>query len=275
MIELIDVVIESLIKAGAFDRFGYHRAQLMSGYSQFLDRATQHQKDKETGQVSLFDMGTKEETVVKLPDVKSWSRVQSLSFEKEVLGFYLSDHPLRGFENFAKIWTSATVIDLPTLISLEEQQKIAELGKPKWGKQRNKKRVVVAGLITEYKELITKKGTRMAFAKVEDLTGTAELIVFPDVYSKYQELLKEEKPLLIGGTLEVENGNAKIMADTFALFDDVLKKTKKISVRLDKIEAEDYIKLDSLLCKYFDVLPVHIKHQPDVSRALVFAEKTI
>ncbi len=243
-------VIEGFIKAGAFDRFGYHRAQLMTGYTQFLERAVEHQKDKESGQVSLFDLGNPEEAVVKLPDVKTWSRVQSLSFEKEVLGFYLSDHPLRGFENFAKIWASATVHDLPSLISLEEQQKIAEQGKPKWGEQRNKKRVIVAGLITEYKELITKKGTRMAFAKVEDLTGTAELVIFPDTFAKYGTLLKEEKPLLIGGSLEVENGNAKIMADSFALFDDVLKKTKKISVRLDKLESEDYEKLASLLNEY-------------------------
>ncbi|MBC7466566.1 MAG: DNA polymerase III subunit alpha, partial [Bdellovibrio sp.] len=270
-------VIEGLIKAGAFDRFGYHRAQLMSGYSLFLDRAVGHQKDKEVGQVSLFDMETADAVVVTLPDVKNWSRVQQLSFEKEILGFYLTDHPLRGFENFAKIWASSTVADLPKLVppegSPEALAQAAERAKLKWNDPKNKKRVIVAGLITEYRELITKKGTRMAFAKVEDLTGTAELIIFPDTFAKYAEILKEEKPLLIGGGLEVENGNAKIMADSFALFDDVLKKTKKISVRLDKLEPEDYEKLDGLLCEYKGQTNVRLVMNVSGQDIEIFAEK--
>ena len=116
--------------------------------------------------------------------------------------------------------------------------------------QKAKKRVIVAGLITDYKELITKKGTRMAFAKAEDLSGACELVIFPDTFAKYSDLLKLEKPLLVGGGLEVDEGNPKIMADSFALFDDVLKKTKNITLRLDKIEPEDFEKLESLLNEF-------------------------
>jgi DNA polymerase III subunit alpha len=244
-------VIENLIKAGAFDHFGYHRAQLTSGYHQFLERAVEVQKDKEMGQVSLFDLSSKEETAVTLPETKVWSRIQSLSFEKEAIGFYLSDHPLRGFENFSKVWASSSVIDLPKYFAnhpLSLQPKSNE--KPKWGEPRNKMRVIIAGLISEYKELITKKGTRMAFGKVEDLTGAVELVIFPDVFAKYSHLLKEEKPLLVGGGLEVEEGHAKIIVDSFALFDEVLKKTKKISLRLDKIDSNDYERLADLLNLY-------------------------
>lgn len=270
-------VIEGLIKAGAFDRFGFHRAQLMSGYSVFLDRAVGHQKDKEVGQVSLFEMDTAEAVVVTLPEVKPWSRVQSLSFEKEILGFYLSDHPLRGFENFAKIWASSTVADLPTLVPVEGSPEAlalaAERAKLKWNDPKNKKRIIVAGLITEYRELITKKGTRMAFAKVEDLTGTAELVIFPDTFAKYGELLKEEKPFLIGGGLEVENGNAKIIADSFALFEEVLKKTKKISLRLDKLEIDDYEKLESLLTENKGPTNVRLVMNVSGQDIELFAEK--
>ena len=222
--------------------------------------------------MSLFELSSPEEKIVLLPQVKSWSRVQSLSFEKEILGFYLSDHPLRGFENFAKIWATCTVSELATLISPEELQKIAEAPKPKWGEKKNQRRVIVAGLITDYKELITKKGTRMAFAKVEDLTGAVELVIFPDTFSKYQDLLKEEKPLLIGGALEVENGNAKIMADSFALFEDVLKKTKRISVRLDKLEMDDYSKLDSLLLECKGNTNVRLVMNIDGQDIEIFAE---
>ncbi len=241
-------VIESMIKAGAFDDFGYHRAQLMSGYPQFLDRAVETQKDKQMGQVSLFEMSSKEETKVVLPQITSWSRMQSLSNEKEVLGFYLSDHPLRGFENFSKVWSTSSIVDLPEYFSkLNSNSKEKLQAKPKWGEPRNKTRAVIAGLVSEFRELITKKGTRMAFGRLEDLTGSVELVIFPDVYAKFGQLLKEEKPLLVGGGLEVEEGNPKIIVDNFALFDEILKKTKKISMRLDKLNSEDFEKLNSLL----------------------------
>lgn len=241
-------VIENMIKAGAFDNFGYHRAQLMTGYPQFLDRAVESQKDKEVGQVSLFEMSAPEETKVTLPEVAHWTRVQSLSNEKEVLGFYLSDHPLKGFENFSKVWSTASVIDLPEYFNkVNAANKDKPPVKPKWGEPKNKTRVVIAGLISEYKELITKKGTRMAFGRIEDLTGSVELVIFPDTYAKFGALLKEDKPLLVGGGLEVEEGNPKIIVDTFAQFDEVLRKTKKISLRLDKLQSEDFEKLSFLL----------------------------
>ncbi|AGH95506.1 DNA polymerase III subunit alpha [Pseudobdellovibrio exovorus] len=241
-------VIESLIKAGAFDDFEYHRAQLMAGYPQFLDRAAESQKDRDLGQVSLFELASKEESKVVLPKVDVWTRMEALSFEKEVLGFYLSDHPLRGFENFSKVWSSCSVLELPEYF---EKAKGAQADKPKekpkWGEPRNKTRVILAGLIAEHKELITKKGTRMAFGRLEDLTGSVELVIFPDTFSKYGHLLKEEKPVLIGGGLEVEEGNPKIIVDSFALFDEVLVKTKKISMRLDKIDKDDFEKLSQML----------------------------
>ncbi len=243
-------VIENLIKAGAFDHFGYHRSQMSVSYHQFLERAVETQKDKETGQVSLFDLSSKEETEVILPDSKVWSRVQSLSYEKEVLGFYLSDHPLKGFENFSKVWASSSVFELPQYFEKHPQAQNKSNEKPKWGDKKNQLRVIIAGLISEYKELITKKGTRMAFGKVEDLTGSAELVIFPDTYAKYMHLLKEDRPLLVGGSLEVEEGHPKIIVDSFALFDDVLRKTKKISMRLDQIETEDFEKLENLLNQY-------------------------
>jgi DNA polymerase-3 subunit alpha len=266
-------VIENLTKAGAFDDFGYHRAQLYTGYPQFLDRAVESQKDKETGQVSLFDLSSKEESEVILPKVAVWSRIESLSNEKEVLGFYLSDHPLKGFENFSKVWSSASVIDLPEYFAKHNlANKDKPVVKPKWGEPRNKTRVVIAGLISEYKELITKKGTRMAFGRVEDLTGSVELVIFPDTYAKFAHLLKEEKPLLVGGGLEVEEGNPKIIVDSFALFDEVLKKTKKISMRLDKIDSSDFEKLNEILANNKGTTDVRLVMNIDGQVVEVFPE---
>lgn len=250
-------VIECLIKAGAFDGLGAHRAQLINGYSVFLDRAIGLQKDRELGQGSLFDMpedstglGSSENTV-KLPEVKPWSRSASLAFEKEVLGFYLSDHPLKGFENLASLWTTCKVIDLPEQAKLPPGA-LPPTPPPKMDFRRardfGKKRVIVAGLITELRELITKKGTRMAFAKIEDLSGSCELVIFPDAFAKYESACREERPVLVGGLLEVEEGAAKIMVDSVALLEDVLKKTKTMVLHLEKVsEMADLEKSFSVL----------------------------
>jgi DNA polymerase-3 subunit alpha len=244
-------VIECLTKAGAFDGFGPHRAQMMAGYHKFLDRAEEIRKDKEIGQVSLFEISGEQETKVVLDAVKPWSRSAALAYEKEVLGFYLSDHPLKGFENLASVWTTCPVSELGRVGS-EHNQKMANTEKPKKYDIRNrdagKKRVIVAGLITETRELITKKGTRMAFAKVEDLSGSCELVIFPDTFAKIEMLLKEERPMLVGGLLETsEEGVPKLIVDNMAPLEEILKKTKRMTFRLDKIPEDQYERLYHVL----------------------------
>ena len=176
-------VIECLIKAGAFDGFGFHRAQLFKGFEKFVDSAELKRQDREVGQESLFSMVAEEEQeAISLPDCKEWVRMTRLSYEKEVLGFFLSDHPLNGMENVYRRWTSHGVDQL--------------------GEVEHKKKVTVAGMITERREIITKKGTRMAFAQIEDLSASLELIVFPDTFASFESIFKEEVPVLVTGTLE-------------------------------------------------------------------------
>ncbi|MCE3010184.1 MAG: DNA polymerase III subunit alpha [Proteobacteria bacterium] len=246
-------VVECLIKAGAIDRFGYHRAQLMNGYPQFLDRAEESRKDKEMGQVSLFDLGESTEKEVKLEAAKLWSRTLSLANEKEVLGFYLSDHPLRGFENLAAVWTTAQVQALSKIAEEHKAKQVKDNAPKKYdprNRDQGKKRVVLSGLLVESREVITKKGTRMAFAKLEDLSGAVELVVFPDTYAKVSDFLKEERPVLIGGLLESEEGALKVIVDSIILLEDVLKKTKRVSVHLDQVQEESYGMLVSLLSEF-------------------------
>ncbi|GIL21256.1 MAG: DNA-directed DNA polymerase [Candidatus Jettenia caeni] len=245
-------VIESLIKAGAFDGFGAHRAQLMNGYHKFVDRAEVLRKDREMGQVSLFDLGPSTESEVILEQVKPWNRSLSLSSEKEVLGFYLSDHPLNGFENLARVWSTGTISELPQILEEHKKKLSLDTSKQKYdprNRDGNKKRVVVSGIITEMRELITKKGTRMAFAKLEDLTGSCELVIFPDSYSKLEGILKDERPLMVGGFLEGEEGVVKIIVDNMAPLEEAMKKTKKMILHLHKIQEEDYERLYSLLAE--------------------------
>lgn len=240
-------VIECMIKGGAFDSFGFHRAQLMAGYPMFLDRAMGAQKDREVGQASLFDMGPAELNQVELPEVKAWTRSTMLAFEKEVLGFFLSDHPLKGFENLMKIWTTGSVADLPSLAPPPSDSPPPPAERGRRGQGGPKRRVIVAGLMTELRDFITKKGTRMAFGRLEDLSGNVELVIFPDTFAKYEAACREEKPILVAGQLEVEEGNAKIMVDSVVPFEEMMKKAKKMIFRLDKIEMDDFAKLRSMV----------------------------
>lgn len=238
-------VIESMIKAGAFEGFDVHRAQLFKGFPQFIDRAVGTQKDREMGQVSLFDMGSQQE-VITLPQEKVWGRIQSLAFEKEVLGFYLSDHPLKGFENLSKVWASNTITEISQMTSDDVKPPPPDQKFNRFNQQQ-RKRVIIAGLIIESKEMITKKGTRMAFGKIEDLTGTAELVIFPDTFSQCGHLLKEERPVLVGGTVEVNEGNVKVIVDSIAPFEEAMRKTQRITFRLDKITEDKYENLNQLI----------------------------
>lgn len=263
-------VVECLIKAGALDGFGAHRAQLMNGYQKYLDRAEEARQDREVGQVSLFDLGDSTENDVKLDQVKPWNRTASLAFEKEVLGFYLSDHPLKGYENIAKLWTSGSLSQMPAILSEHKAKQSLDTSKQKYdyrNRDGNKKRVVVSGILTESRELITKKGTRMAFARLEDLTGNLELVIFPDSYAKLEPLLKEEKPLLVGGFLEGEEGGAKIIVDSVGLLEEAIRKTKKMILRLDLLDEVHYEKLYSVLSSRTGKVPLELRVQlPDLGQ---------
>ncbi len=267
-------VIECLIKAGAFEGFGAHRAQLIASYQKFLDRAQGLQKDRELGQSSLFDLGDNSaETVVELSGVAPWARTASLAYEKEVLGFYLSDHPLKGFDTLSELWTTCKVIDLPSQMPPpgSPEAEALKAAKKDWkNRDAGKKRVIVAGLITDLRELITKKGTRMAFGKVEDLSGACELVIFPDAFAKFEEQLRDERPMLIGGGLEVEEGSAKIMVDNVAPLEDILRKTKRMVLKLDKIMPEDYPRLQNLMQSYPGPTAVSLEIDvPEVARRVM------
>lgn len=218
-------VVECLIKAGAFEGFGYHRAQLLNGYEQLLGQAEGKRRDQEVGQESLFAIMEEAEgsKSVELPEAKPWSRTAQLAFEKDVLGFYLSDHPLHGYENFCRNMVDGFIEDLPD--------------------KAHKTKISIFGLIGTKKELITKKGTRMAFLQLEDTTGSIEVIVFPDTFAKCETLLGQELPLIITGTLENKDDSIKVIAEKVELLSVKYQKANHIIFKIDKTLEE---KLDKL-----------------------------
>ena len=228
-------VIECLIKAGAFEGLsGVHQAQLMKGYEKYLERAEKARRDREIGQGSLFALIEEESResldAVILDPCEPWTRSAKLQYEKEVLGFYLSDHPMSGLTNLVKIWTTCEIAKL--------------------SQQEPDKRVVVAGLITSFREIISKKGSRMAFAQLEDLSGSVELIAFPEAYAKNEMQLKTDQPVLVGGTLKKEDDTVKIMIDRVGLIEEMLKKSKQMTFRIEPSMAERLDALAQLLNRF-------------------------
>jgi DNA polymerase-3 subunit alpha len=228
-------VVECLIKAGAFDGFGYHQAQLMDGYERFFKRAEGARRDREVGQGSLFSMietneaGENSERVI-LENRRPWPRALKLQNEKEVLGFYLSDHPLTGLDKLFRIWVTREIAGL--------------------GQEPPDKRVVIAGLVTSFREIISKKGARMAFASLEDLTGQIELIIFPEAYVKGELALKGDQPLLVGGQLKKENDSLKILVDRVAPLEEVLGKSKAVTFKIDSTMTDKLPELQNLMSRF-------------------------
>ena len=193
-------VIESLIKAGALDSLGGHRSQLLASLDRAIDSGQRIQRDRESGQQGLFasfngDPSSGDRALQlhqELPDTPKWPESQVLSSEKETLGFYITGHPLEKFAERIERITSTKVEDVNELETGQEVQ--------------------VGAMISSLRPLRTRKGDRMATLALEDLSGSVDAVVFPDVFRRCESLLESEAAVLVRGTLELEDsGNRKII----------------------------------------------------------------
>ena len=191
--------IENLIKSGALDTLGGTRKQFMSIYIQIVDHVNQEKKYSMAGQMTLFDMVSedqKEEFQIRLPDVGEYSRENLLAFEKEVLGIYISGHPLEEYEDKWRKVITATTADF---------QPDEETGRTK---VREGARETIGGMITEKTVKHTKTNQMMAFVTLEDLLGTVEVVVFPRDYEKNRDCLEADSKVFIRGRVSEEDERA-------------------------------------------------------------------
>jgi len=211
--ELNKRVIENLIKAGAFDNLGGTRKQFMSIYVQILDQIVNNKKHNMAGQISLFDIVSeeqKEEFDIKLPNVGEYSKEMMLAFEKEVLGIYVSGHPLEEYEALWKKNITNTTTDF--MVDEETGSMRAQDGA----------KATIGGLISEKKIKYTKNEQVMAFLNVEDLVGTIEVIVFPKTYSKCSNLLAEDSKVFLSGRISgEEDRDGKLICEDVIAFEDI------------------------------------------------------
>ena len=195
-------VVENLIKSGAFDSFPANRRQMMLIYGQIMDEAAQKKKTELAGQMSLFDFAAEEDKEafkVKIPVVAEYNKGDLLAFEKEVLGFYISGHPLEEYEEQWKRGISHVTTDF---LPPEE----GELPKVHDGE-----RATVGGMITSKTMKATKTNKMMAFITIEDLVGTVEVIVFPRDYEKIGKMLNVDDKVFVSGRISAEEDRASKM----------------------------------------------------------------
>lgn len=205
--------IENFIKAGAFDELPGNRRQKMMVYAQILDSVVQEKKNMMAGQMSLFDLVSEEEKTayeIRMPDVEEYPKEEKLAFEKEVLGIYISGHPLEEYETCWRKNISAVTTDF-----MPDE----ESGQPK---VRDGQQVIVGGMITEKTIKYTKTNKVMAFLTLEDLLGTVEVVIFPRDYEKNVRLMEIDEKVFIKGRVSVEEEKAsKLICEKMYSFEDV------------------------------------------------------
>jgi DNA polymerase-3 subunit alpha len=205
--------IENFIKAGAFDSFGATRKQHMTVYSHMLDSITSSKRSVISGQLSLIDIvpeDEKDELEIRLPNVGEYDKAEILAFEKEVLGFYVSGHPLEEYQSFWEKHISARTSDF--LIDEETKTTIV----------KDNSRVVIGGIITDKKIKYTKDNRIMAFMTLEDLVGSVEVIVFPQAYEKFSSKLTEDNKVFIEGRVALEDEqDGKLICEKITDFSEI------------------------------------------------------
>ena len=220
--------VDSLIKSGSFDNFGYNRREILMNVDQFISQAEKQMEDSFTGQQSLFGSALAEENKVRISNLPDWSRKDQIGFEKEVLGFYLNDHPMKSLEGLEK------GLHCQTLSSCKSDN--------------SSKNVRVLAMITNVREIFTKKGKRMAFCLLEDGFSNMSATLFPEVYEKLKnQIIHEGEIFCITGKLQ-NRMDLQILVESALLLDDFLKKVEKIYIEIpENMEKTDLLNLKKLV----------------------------
>lgn len=246
-------VLESLIKCGAFDEFNLFRAQLMALIDNALEVGSSLQKDKNRGQFSFFGAGADQEFTEngeKAPDIPEWPESQKLAYERELLGFYVTSHPLARYSKLLKNYATTST---DTLSEFKDQAEVS-----------------IGGLVDSIKEILTKKGDKMAFVNLQDLSGSCELVVFPETYKASLAVLQKDAPVFVRGKINARDDMPKILADEIVAMDDVQSRfTRSICINLQTagLDASLLTELRGVLGKHKGQTPVYMSFQDPLGKS--------
>ena len=240
-------VVESLIKCGAMDSLGLYRSQLAAMIDRALEVAGGIHKDRLNGQLSFFDTFEEEHDFKKsfqeIPNIPEWPENQLLAYEKEMLGFYVTRHPLARFEKFLRTYSTSSTTNLESLRDGDE--------------------VLLGGIINKAKITVTRRtGEKMAIINLEDLDGMVEVLVFPSVFSKFSNLVRADSIVFVKGRTSLREDEPKIIASEITPIDSVRAKyTKALSIDLVTLGLEKTAleKLKKVLSRYPGRTPVFLR----------------
>lgn len=222
-------VIESLIKCGAMDSFGYNRKTLFTGLDGLIQSTSQIQKMRSSGQTSFFDVLEEQssEVSVKLPHLEEWPQLQLLSFEKELLGFYVTGHPLNEYESLIRQYNS---VNSRQLVQLSINTNVR-----------------LGGIIINIKRMVTKKDSkRMAIFTLEDLDGPIEAVIYPNSYELYNQYIEENKAVIIKGIAQAKEDKPRIIVSEITPLEGAAKSfTDSVQINIFESQINDDI-LDRL-----------------------------
>ncbi len=211
--------MESLIQAGAFDSLNTHRRQLLESVERILSYGSRVQEMENSNQSDLFGDGSGSASAIEEPvlnEVQPWSNIERLNKERELIGFYLSGHPLSKYKEDIKLFCSHTL----------KREELNELN--------DRTDVRCAGIITEVKRVTDKKGRPFAFLKLEDLYGKIEVIAFNDVYDRNLGMIQVDSLVVIDGHIDTRRGQPQIIANSFERIESMREKFQhKIALQLE------------------------------------------
>lgn len=235
-------VIESLIKCGAFDSFGANRAQMLAVLDVALQRGTSKQKEESLGQFSFFsmDLGGFDQKEDVLPDIKELPQAQLLSFEKELLGFYLSGHPIDRYKVEIQTFTNATSSNLAMM--------------------SEGKTVVMIGMLIDIRLTSTKRdGRRMAILKLEDKEGKIEAVAFPEVYERIQRHLKDGAIVYLKGKVTIRDAGMNVILDELQDVNNIYHAVRAIRIDMTKTDPSQLKLIRQKLERFPGKVPVHLQ----------------
>lgn len=265
-------VLEALIKVGAFDACEkFNRKTLLDNMEFIVAFAEKKQEEKLMGQTSLFDLGgtnTSTEDQLNISESPEFDEKQKLSLEAELLGIYVSGHPLLRYKDIMEKLSSmsiAQIQDLPTVAKPEGFN-------PRMGDEHDpsKRSMVIAGMVSESKVILTKKGDKMAFVTFEDLTGKIECLFFPKVFAEFQELLSTDEPLLIHGAVSLSEDPKKFFPRKISLLkneSDERVTSVRVNIPLKQLNAYSMSQMKTVLLSYRGTVPIHFIFETAEGRA--------
>lgn len=268
-------VIESLIKVGAFDdcEKNFNRKTLLENMEFIIQYSSKKQEERSLGQSNLFDMGdafteSSQEEALDLKMVEDFDDKEKLSYESELLGIYVSGHPLEKYSEIIKELSSMSINQIQSLPTIERSTDFFRNG----GRDKSKRNVTLCGLITGVKSIISKKGDRMAFATFEDLSGKIECIFFPKTYAEYSEFLDGDEPVLIEGTINLAEDPKKLFPMRVQyLKDGTEERVSAVRININANQLNDFTlpKLKQALLSYKGSVPIDFIFNTEEGKAQI------